>query len=118
MTTIVLDDASFHNPLSQTEDASQDAFQRSALHGLLDRGHASTIHASSINIVIASAHHEQVGRSEHIIKKIKFLLASALKKWIFHDSFNFADKDALISHYLNEQAFIQHRTRDLYPLDP
>ena len=80
MTTIVLDDASFHNPLNQTEDASQDTFRRSALQGLLDKGHASTLHASGIDIVIASSkQHEQVGRSEHIIKKIKFLLASSLK---------------------------------------
>ena len=103
MTTIVLDDASFHNPLSQTDDASQDAFRRSALHGLIDRGHASTWHASGIDIVIASLKcHEQVGRSEHIIKKIKFLLASALKTWIFYGSFNFAHKVALINYYLNE----------------
>ena len=59
MTTIVLDDASFHNPLSQTEDASEDAFRRSALHGLLDRGHASTLHATGIDIVVAgSKRHE------------------------------------------------------------
>ena len=37
MTTIVLDDASFHNPLNQTEDISQDTFRRSSLQGLLDR---------------------------------------------------------------------------------
>ena len=55
MSTIVLDDASIHNPLNQTEDASQDAFRRSALQGLLDRGHASTLHASGIDIVIASS---------------------------------------------------------------
>ena len=103
MITIVPDDASFHNPLNQTEDTSQDTFRRSALQGLLDRGHASTLHKSSIDIVIASSkQHERVGRSEHIIKKIKFLLASALKTWIFHDSFDFAHKVALINHYLNE----------------
>ena len=80
MTTIVLDDASFHNPLNQTEDVSQDTFRKSALQGLLDRGHAATLHKSGIDIVIASSKlHERVGRSEHIIEKIKFLLASALK---------------------------------------
>ena len=99
MTTIVLDDASFHNPLNQTEDVSQDTFRRSALQGLLDRGHASTLHKSGIDIVIASSkRHERVGRSEHIIKKIKFLLASALKTWIFHNSFDFAQKVAQIKH--------------------
>ena len=40
---------------------------------------------------------------EHIIKKIKFLLASALKTWVFHDSFDFTHKVALINHYLNER---------------
>ena len=54
MTTIVLDDASFHNPLSQTEDVSQDTFRKSALQGLLDRGYAATLHKSGIDIVIAS----------------------------------------------------------------
>ena len=44
MTTIILDDASFHNPLSQTEDVSQDTFRKSALQGLIDRGHAATLH--------------------------------------------------------------------------
>ena len=55
MTTIVLDDASFHNPLNQTEDASQDMFRKSALQGLLDRGHAAALHKSGIDIVIASS---------------------------------------------------------------
>ena len=54
MTTIVLDDASFHNPLNQTKDASQDTFRRSAIQGLSDRGHVSTLHKSGIDIVIAS----------------------------------------------------------------
>ena len=44
-----------------------------------------------------------MGRAEHIIKKIKFLLASALKTWIFHDSFDFTHKVALINHYLNKR---------------
>ena len=55
MTTIVLDDASFHNPLSQTEDVSQDTFRKSTLQGLLDRGHTATLHKSGIDIVIASS---------------------------------------------------------------
>ena len=76
MTTIVLDDASFHNPLNQTEDVSQDTFRKSTLQGLLDRGHAATLHKSGIDIVIASSKwHERVGTPEHIIKKIKLLLA-------------------------------------------
>ena len=55
MTTIVLDDASFHNPLNQTKDTSQDAFKRCALQGLLDRRHASTSHEFGIDIVIVSS---------------------------------------------------------------
>ena len=39
MTTIILDDASFHNPLRQTEDADQDEFRNSAFQGLLDNKH-------------------------------------------------------------------------------
>ena len=31
MTTIILDDASFHNPLRQTDDESNDKFRKSAL---------------------------------------------------------------------------------------
>ena len=41
MTTIILDDASFHNPLRQSEDADQDEFRKSALQGLLDNKHYS-----------------------------------------------------------------------------
>ena len=79
MTTVVLDHATFLNPLSQTDDIDKDTYRKSALQGLIDRGHTATLHKSGIDIVIASSkRHEQVGRSEHIIKKIKFILASTL----------------------------------------
>ena len=81
MTTIVLDDATLHNPLSQTDDIDKDTYRKSALQGLIDRGHTATLHKSGIDIVIASLKwHEQVGRAGHIIKKIKHILASALKR--------------------------------------
>ena len=90
MTTIILDDASFQNPLRQSNDEAQDEFRKSALQGLLDKGHHPELHKSGIDIVITSSkRHERVGRAEHIIKKIKFLLVSALKTWIFHDTFDF-----------------------------
>ena len=80
MTTIVLDNATFHNPLRQTDNKDEDRFQKSALQGLLDRGHHPELHKSGIGKVIASSkRHEQVRRSEHIIKNIRFLLVSALK---------------------------------------
>merc|ERR1711867_211883 len=76
MTTIILDDASFHNPLRQSDNADKDEFRKSALQGLLDNGHHSELHKSGIDIVITSLkRHKHVGRAEHIIKKIKFLLA-------------------------------------------
>ena len=104
MTTIILDDATFHNPLRQLEDISQDTFRKSALQGLLYKGHHSELHKSGFDIVFASSKwHEQIGRTEHIIKKIKFLLALALKTWVFHASFDFTHKVALINHYLNER---------------
>ena len=104
MTTIILDNASFHNPLRQTDDESNDEFRKSALQELLDKGHHPELHKSGIDIVIASSkRHEHMGRSEHIIKKIKFLLVLALITWIFHDSFDFTHKVALINHYLNER---------------
>ena len=97
MTTIILDDASFHNHLRQSNDEAQEEFRKSALQGLLDKGHHPELHKSGINIVITSSkRHECVGRAEHIIKKIKFLLVSALKTWIFHDKFDFTPKVALI----------------------
>ena len=102
LTTIVLDDATFHNPLSQTDDIDQDTYRKSALQGLIDRGHTATLHKSGIDIVIASLKWpERVGRSEHIIKKIKFILASALKTWNFYYSFNFVHKMAFINPSLN-----------------
>ena len=80
MITIVLDDATFHNPLRQTNNEDEDKFQKSALQGLLDKGHHPELHKSGIDIVIASSkRYERVGRSQHIIKKIKFILLSALK---------------------------------------
>ena len=84
MTTIILDDASFHNPLRQSNDEAQDEFRKSALQGLLDRGHHPELHKSEIDIVIASSkRREHVGGAEHIIKKIKCLLVSALKTGSF-----------------------------------
>ena len=41
MTTIVLDDATFHNPLNQTDDIDQDTYRKFALQELIDRGHTS-----------------------------------------------------------------------------
>ena len=76
ITTILQDDATFHNPLSQTDDIDKDTYRKSSLQGLIDRGHIATIHKSGIDIVIArSKRHERVGRAEHIIKKIKHILA-------------------------------------------
>ena len=46
MTTIVLDDATFHNPLRQTDNEDEDRFRKSALHGLLDKGHHPEVHKS------------------------------------------------------------------------
>ena len=62
MTTIILDDATFHNPLRQSEDDSQDTFRKSALQGLLDKENYSQFHKSGINTVIASSkQHEHAG---------------------------------------------------------
>ena len=102
MTAIILDDASFYYPLRKSNDEAQGEFRKSALKGLLDGGHHPELQKSGIYIVIPSSkRHKRVGRAEHIIKKIKFLLVSALKTWIFHDTFDFTHKVALIDHYLN-----------------
>ena len=64
MTMIILDDASFHSPLRQSENESQDEFKKSALQGLLDKGHHPELHKSGIDIMIASSkRHECVGRA-------------------------------------------------------
>ena len=55
MTTIILDDASFHNPLRQSDDADQDEFRKSALQGLLDNRHHPDLHKSGIDILITSS---------------------------------------------------------------
>ena len=55
ITTIVLDDATFHNPLNQTDDIKQDTYRKSALQGLIDRGHTAALHKSGIDIFIASS---------------------------------------------------------------
>ena len=55
MTTIVLDGATFHNPLGQTDDIDKDTYRMSALQGLIDRGHTATLHKSGIHIVIVSS---------------------------------------------------------------
>ena len=55
MTTIILDDATFHNPLSQLEENYQVTFRKSALQGLLDKGHHPQLHKSEIDKVITSS---------------------------------------------------------------
>ena len=55
MTKIVLDDATFHNPLSQTDEVNQDTYRKSALQVLIDRGNTAALHKSRIDIVIASS---------------------------------------------------------------
>ena len=57
-----------------------------------------------------------MGISEHIIKKIKFLLVLALKTWIFHDSFDFVHKVAFINQYLNERPLLDTRQGIFTPL--
>ena len=79
MTTIILDDPSFHNPLRQSDDVDQNKFRKSALQGLLDSGHHSELHKSGIDIVITSSKEHEHVKKAYIIKKIRFLLASALK---------------------------------------
>ena len=60
MIKIVLDDATFHNPLNQTDDIKKDTYRRSALQGLIDREHTAALHKSGIDIVISSSKwHEQ-----------------------------------------------------------
>jgi len=51
-----------------------------------------------------------------MLKKIKFLLASALRTWIFHDSFDFANKVALINHYLKEDPLFNTKQGICTPL--
>ena len=46
MTTIIIDDASFHNPLRQSDDVDQDEFRKFALQGLFDSGHHPKLHKS------------------------------------------------------------------------
>ena len=48
MTTIILDEASFHNPQRQSNYEVQDEFRKSALQGLLDKGHHPELHKSGI----------------------------------------------------------------------
>ena len=69
MTTNVLEDEIFHNPLSQIDDIEQDTYRKSALQGLIDMGHTATLYKSEIYISIAgSKRHERVERAEHIIE--------------------------------------------------
>ena len=51
----ILDNKNFNNPLTQSEDESQDEFRKSALQKLLDKGHHPELHKSGIDIVIASS---------------------------------------------------------------
>lgn len=64
ITTIVLDDGTFYNPLNQTDYIDQDTYRKSVLQGLIDWGHTAALHNSGIDIVIASSKcHERVGRT-------------------------------------------------------
>ena len=72
--------------------------------GVSEKGHAAILANAGIKIVIASSNrHEKVGRAEFIVKKVKLLLASALRTWSFQDAFDLYHKASLMALYLNER---------------
>merc|ERR1712002_981864 len=104
-TTLILDDHTSHRPLTQPKKTeSQVKNRKSMLEEVLDRGHAPLLAKAGIQIIIASPkRHEKLGRSEFIVKKIKFFLASALKSWAFSDEFDFYHKVSLMAQNMNER---------------
>merc|ERR1712114_3419 len=104
-TTLILDYHTSHRPLTQPEQTeSQVKNRKSMLEEVLDRGHAPLLAKAGIQIIIASPkRHEKLGRSEFVVKKIKFFLASALKTWAFSDEFDFYHKVSLMAQYMNER---------------
>ena len=104
-TTLILDDHTSHRPLSQSSQPESTARHRqSMLEQILDKGHAPLLAKAGIQIVIASPkRHEKLGRSEFVVKKIKFFLTSALKTWAFSDEFDLYHKVSLMANYMNER---------------
>merc|ERR1712002_374299 len=92
-------------PLTQPEKTESQAKNRKLmLEEVLDRGHAPLLAKAGIQMIIASPkRHEKLGRSEFVVKKIKFFLASALKSWAFSDEFDFYHKVSLMAQYMNER---------------
>ena len=54
-------------------------------------------------IVSGGKHHQAVGRSKLVIKKIKKLMVSVLRLFNVSEVYNFSHQISLVSYYLNER---------------
>merc|ERR1711955_123538 len=78
----------------------------------LIQGNAALLGATGINLVIGSAkRHEKVNLAERIVAKIKRILLTTIKSYIFKDFFDITHKMSLIQLLLNERPlfFVNNR---------
>merc|ERR1711955_19922 len=78
----------------------------------LIQGNAALLGATGINLVIGSAkRHEKVNLAERIVAKIKRILLTTIKSYIFKDFFDINHKMSLIQLLLNERPlfFVNNR---------
>ena len=69
----------------------------------LIQGNATLLGATGINLTIGSAkRHEKVSAAERIVSKIKRILLTTIKSYIFKDFFDVTHKMSLIQLLLNE----------------
>ena len=77
--------------------------QRPELFKLI-KGNTSLLAATGISLVIGSAkRHEKVSSAERIVAKVKRILLTTIKSYVFKDHFDINHKMSLIQLFLNER---------------
>ena len=99
MISLVFDAHKSHIALTRQEENDS----RVELFRLI-QGNAALLGATGINLIIGSAkRHEKVSLAERIVAKIKRILLTTIKSYIFRDFFDITHKMSLIQLLLNER---------------
>ena len=99
MLNLVFDAHKSHVALTRQDESDS----RAELFKLI-KGNSSLLSATGINLVIGSAkRHEKVSSAERIVSKVKRILLTTIKSYVFKDYFDIMHKISLIQLFLNER---------------
>ena len=90
----VMDNHVTHEVLTNTPQRSTNHGRHTLLlNKAIEKRQGPILPQAGISIVLSAAkHHDKFGKAEDMVKKIKFILESVLKLFIFGNLFNFHHK--------------------------